>query len=32
MLLASDVLTTYCSQAATGHVQGYIMCLKHERT
>jgi len=32
MLLGSDVLTTYCSQAANGHIQVYIMCLKCERT
>jgi len=32
MLFAADVLTTYCSQAATGHVRPYIKCQKHERT
>ena len=32
MLLGSDVLAMYCSQAANGHVQGYIMCLKYELT
>jgi len=26
------VLAMYCSHAANGHIQGYIMCLKYERT
>jgi len=28
----SHVLATYCSQAFSGHVQGYIMSLKYECT
>jgi len=31
-MLDSGVLAMYCSQAVSCHVQGYIICLKHERT
>ena len=31
MLFGFSVLATYCSQAANGHIQVYIMCVKYER-